>query len=107
MLNNKMIGRKGEGGFYKLINIDSKKIKHSLDLKTYQYVISSKTNISNKNLQDFLDKDDKFSKYALKVLSEVLFYVLSIADEISLDINSIDETMKNGFGWKFGPFEIL
>ncbi|HJL58605.1 MAG TPA: 3-hydroxyacyl-CoA dehydrogenase family protein, partial [Alphaproteobacteria bacterium] len=37
MLENKMIGRKGDGGFYKLININNKKIKHSLDLSTREY----------------------------------------------------------------------
>jgi 3-hydroxyacyl-CoA dehydrogenase len=107
MLENKMIGRKGDGGFYKLINIKNKKIKHSLDLRTREYRISSKPKIINKNLKKFLDKDDKFSKYAWNVLSEVLYYVLTIAEEISLDINSIDEAMKNGFGWQLGPFEII
>ena len=107
MLENKMIGRKGDGGFYKLIDVENNKIKHSLDLKTRKYSISTKPKIINKNLQKFLDKDDKFSKYAWNVLSEVLFYVLSIAEEISLDINSIDEAMKNGFGWQLGPFEII
>jgi len=107
MLKNKMIGRKGEGGFYKLIDIENKKVKHSLDLNTRKYSISTKSKIINKNLQKFLEKDDKFSKYAWNVLSEVLFYVLSIAEEISLDINSIDEAMKNGFAWQLGPFEII
>jgi len=107
MLENKMIGRKGDGGFYKLINIKNKKIKHSFDLRTREYRISSKPKIINKNLKKFLDKDDKFSKYAWNVLSEVLYYVLTIAEEISLDINSIDEAMKNGFGWQLGPFEII
>ena len=107
MLENKMIGRKGDGGFYKLININNKKIKHSLDLSTREYQICSKPKIINKNLKKFLDKDDKFSKYAWNVLSEVLYYVLTIAEEISLDINSIDEAMKNGFGWQLGPFEII
>ena len=54
-----------------------------------------------------LNKKDKFSKYAWKVLSDVLYYILCIADEISLDIVSIDEVMKNGFGWQLGPFEII
>ena len=107
MLENKMIGRKGDGGFYKLININNKKIKHSLDLSTREYQICSKPKIINKNLKKFLDKDDKFSKYAWNVLSEVLYYVLTIAEEISLNINSIDEAMKNGFGWQLGPFEII
>ena len=107
MLKNKMIGRKGDGGFYKLIDVENKKVKHSLNLKTREYSISTKPKIINKNLQKFLEKDDKFSEYAWNVLSEVLFYVLSIAEEISKDIHSIDEVMKNGFGWQLGPFEII
>lgn len=107
MLENKMIGRKGDGGFYKLIDINNKKTKHSLNLKTRKYSLSSKPKIINKNLQKFLDKDDKFSRYAWNVLSDVLYYVLCITEEIALDINSIDEAMKNGFGWQLGPFEII
>ena len=112
MLKNKMIGRKGEGGFYKLIIKNKNKIKHSLNLNTRKYSVSSKPKIENfkminKNLKNYLNKNDQFSKYAWNVLSDVLYYVLSIADEISEDIISIDEAMKHGFGWKLGPFEII
>ena len=112
MINNKLIGRKGDGGFYKLINQNNNKIKHSLNLKTRKYSKSSKPeiqnlNIINKNLKIYLDQDDKFSKYAWDVLSDVLYYTLCIADEIAYDIVSIDEVMKKGFGWKLGPFEII
>lgn len=112
MIKNNMIGRKGDGGFYKLAKINNKKIKHSLDLNTLQYRISSKPNpeffnkIKN-NLNNYLERKDKFSEYALKVLSDVLYYILTIAEEISLDIVSVDETMKDGFGWKLGPFELI
>jgi len=37
----------------------------------------------------------------------VLYYILTIAEEISLDIVSVDESMKDGFGWKLGPFELI
>ena len=90
MLENRMVGRKGNGGFYKLIDVENKKIKHSLDLKTRKYSVSTKPKIINKNLQKFLYQEDKFSKYAWNVLSEVLYYVLCIANEISIDIFSID-----------------
>ena len=112
MLENKMIGRKGEGGFYKLINKNDKKIKYSLNLNTREYSVSVKTKIENfklikKDLKSYLILQDNFSKYALHILSDVLYYVLNIADKISLDIISIDEAMKNGFGWSLGPFEII
>ena len=112
MLENKMIGRKGEGGFYKLIDKNNKKIKYSLNLNTREYSISQKTKIENfklikKDFKSYLTLQDNFSKYALHILSDVLYYVLSIAEKISLDIVSIDEAMKNGFGWTIGPFEII
>ena len=45
MLDNKLIGRKGKGGFYKLIEKNGKKIKQSLNLKSLKYNNSLKTNI--------------------------------------------------------------
>jgi len=112
MLKNKMIGRKGKGGFYKLIKKNDKKIKYSLNLYTREYSISQKTKIENfklikKDFKTYLTLQDNSSKYSLHILSDVLYYVLSIAEKISLDIVSIDEAMKNGFGWTFGPFEII
>ena len=113
MLENKFIGRKGSGGFYKLHTTNNNlKVKYSLNLETKNYSISSKPSIQNielirNNLKDFLLKDNKYSKYAFFVLSEVLYYVLKITEEISYSIIDIDEAMKNGFGWKYGPFEII
>ena len=69
MLENKMIGRKGDGGFYKLISKNDKKIKYSLNLNTFEYSISKKTKIENsklikKYLKSYLSLEDNFSKYA-------------------------------------------
>ena len=41
------------------------------------------------------------------IISDVLYYVLKITDEISHSILDIDEARKSGFGWKNGPFELL
>ena len=112
MISNNMIGRKGDGGFYKLVSNKKTRIKHSLNLKTKKYSISNKYKIENikllkNDLHSFLNLNDKISNYALNVLTETLYYVLEIAEEISLDIFSIDESMKKGFGWRNGPFEII
>ncbi|PPR44383.1 MAG: putative 3-hydroxyacyl-CoA dehydrogenase [Alphaproteobacteria bacterium MarineAlpha5_Bin6] len=112
MLDNKLIGRKGTGGFYKLVHENNKKIKHSLNLNSKKYSKSSKPNIQNiklikKDINSFLFNEDKYSKYALSVISDVLYYVLRITEEISHDILDIDEAMKSGFGWKYGPFELM
>ena len=112
MIDKKMFGRKAEGGFYKLVKENNKMTKHSLNLQTLEYSKSIKYKIENtklikNNLKEFLINENKISNYAFEVLSDVIYYVLEIAEEISLDIISIDQAMKNGFGWKFGPFEII
>ena len=112
MLENKLIGRKGVGGFYKLEVVDGRKIKKSIDLSTKEFSESKKPAIESlklvkKNLNMFLELNENYSQYAWAVLSEVILYTLNHASEISNDIISIDSAMKNGFGLMFGPFELM
>ncbi|PPR46705.1 MAG: putative 3-hydroxyacyl-CoA dehydrogenase [Alphaproteobacteria bacterium MarineAlpha5_Bin9] len=112
MISNKFYGRKAESGFYKLVNKDGGKIKYSLNLQTKKYESSHKALIPNfnlikKNLKQFLEIENKYSFYCRRVLLDILYYVLLIYEEISSDIISIDTAMKDGFGWKLGPFEII
>ena len=112
MLENKLIGRKGIGGFYKLENVNGKKIKTSINLITKEFSESKKpsiqsTKLAKKNLNNFLDIKDKYSEYALSVVLEFILYTLNHAEEIANDLLSIDNAMKNGFGLAFGPFELM
>ena len=50
MLENKLIGRKGIGGFYKLENVDGNKLKKSINLKTKEYSESKRPTIDNLKL---------------------------------------------------------
>ena len=112
MLENKLIGRKGIGGFYKLENVNGKKVKTSINLITKEFSESKKpsiqsTKLAKKNLNNFLDIKDKYSEYALSVVLEFILYTLNHAEEIANDLLSIDNAMKNGFGLAFGPFELM
>ncbi len=112
MLENNLIGRKGVGGFYRLDLINGKRVKKSINLVSKQYSISLKSKIESlalgkKDIRLFLDHDDKYANYAWSVLSETLLYTLNYAKEISNDLISIDNAMRNGFGLKFGPFELI
>ena len=112
MLEKSLIGRKADGGFYKLGEVDGKKMKHSLNLNTREYSISKQPNIDSlnlgkKNIKAFLDCSDKYSNYAWAVLSETLCYVLLHVEELSDDILSVDTAMREGFGLKQGPFELI
>ena len=60
MLENKLIGRKGIGGFYKLENVNGKKVKKSINLITREFSESKKpsiqsTKLAKKNLNNFLN----------------------------------------------------
>ena len=112
MLENKLIGRKGIGGFYKLENVNGKKVKTSINLITKEFLESKKpsiqsTKLAKKNLNNFLEIKDKYSQYALSVVLEFILYTLNHAEEIANDLLSIDNAMKNGFGLAFGPFELM
>ena len=99
-------------GFYKLENVNGKKVKTSINLITKEFSESKKpsiqsTKLAKKNLNNFLEIKDKYSEYALSVVLEFILYTLNHAEEIANDLLSIDNAMKNGFGLAFGPFELM
>ncbi|MCB1871593.1 MAG: 3-hydroxyacyl-CoA dehydrogenase, partial [Gammaproteobacteria bacterium] len=58
-------------------------------------------------LQALLTHPDKGGEYARRVLTQVLGYTASLVPEIADDIPAVDEAMRLGYGWKFGPFELI
>lgn len=106
-------GRKGKGGFYRLNKVGGKKIKESINLQSGGYATSAKADI--KDLQDAqkaglkaLSSDPHpVARYAWRVISHTLCYAASLVPEIADDIPSIDAAMRDGYNWKFGPFELL
>lgn len=113
MIDDGYIGRKAKGGFYRLNTRDGKRIKESIDLTTGDYSKSEKPVLDclkvahKQGLQAFLSLDDKCSIYAWTVISKTLLYAASLVPEIADDITSVDEAMRLGYNWKFGPFELL
>ena len=102
-------GRKGKGGFYRINKIGNNKIMESINLETGNYSISKKIDIkSNKvDLQELINRNDKYGKYAWSVLSKIIKYSSSLVPEITKEFNNIDEAMRLGFNWTKGPFEML
>lgn len=105
-------GRKGKGGFYRLNTEEGKKVKESINLKTGEYAPSQKAVLSSLHeskgdIKKLLSHSDHGGQYAWAVMSEVLTYALSLAGIIAEDIISIDQAMKWGYNWKWGPFELL
>jgi 3-hydroxyacyl-CoA dehydrogenase len=111
-------GNKGKGGFYtKSKGPDGKRQKNALNLKAaaegkLEWRPAIKPDIpevkeARKDLKKLLAADTKSGKYAWGVLGRVLAYTASLVPEISGSIADIDEAMRLGYTWKYGPFELI
>ncbi len=105
-------GRKGKGGFYRLNRAGGGKAKESIDLTTGAYRPEIKRDIpelaaASKNLREFLSGDGKIAGYTWRVLGQTLAYAASLIPEAAEDVNSIDEAMRLGYNWRWGPFELI
>jgi 3-hydroxyacyl-CoA dehydrogenase len=105
-------GRKGKGGFYRLVKDGEQKYKEVLDLQSGHYRAFEKPRLASldvvgEGIKRFLTFPDKGGRYALDVMLQTLWYSASLVPEIADDIHSIDTAMKLGYGWKWGPFELI
>lgn len=118
MLENKWLGDKTGQGFYKKTKSQSgEKEILTLDLKTLEYRKQIKARFewftAAKQLENLADRlkfisvqTDKGGKFLNKLNYYVFEYVSKKIPEISENVYQIDDAMKAGFGWDFGPFEI-
>ncbi len=113
MLEKGWIGRKGPGGFYRLNKADGKRIKESIDLNTGDYAPSQKARLDSLNaskaggLKALVEHEDKGGKFAWHLVSHAIPYAVSLVPEIADTIVDVDAGMKDGYGWKHGPFELV
>lgn len=108
MLAEGYTGRKGKGGFYRLNRTGGGKVKEAISLKTGEYRTQKKSQLDlPKSFAALMASDTKAGRYALKVMARTLSYAAFLVPEAADDIVSIDEAMRLGYAWKFGPFELI
>ena len=117
MIKSGYTGRKGKGGFYRLDPASKKKDKQALDIgagpfREELYKKSDKPKLASadagkQGLKAVVTTDDQGGKYAWKVLAPTLAYAASLVPEIAGNIADVDEAMRLGYNWKFGPFEMI
>jgi 3-hydroxyacyl-CoA dehydrogenase len=104
-------GRKGKGGFYR-INREKGKAKEAIDFATGDYRPQRKVKIdaiteSGKSLAALITHDSTHGRYARTVLLATLIYSAFLVGDAADDIDAIDESMRLGYNWKSGPFELI
>ncbi len=113
MIADGYTGRKGKGGYYRFAKTpDGKKVKESINLETGEYAPSVTPKIptleaAGKDLRALCEATDKIGQFAWRVLSETLCYAFNLIPATVPDITLVDEAMRLGYNWKFGPYELM
>ncbi len=109
MISEGFTGRKGKGGFYRFDK--ATKTKLALDLANGEYRGAQKPAPlppkAEKDLGALIATPGKVGDYAWEILGKTLSYAAMLVGEAADDIVAIDDAMKLGYNWKFGPFELL
>ena len=94
-------GRKGKGGFYRR---GANKSREALDLATGEYRPQAKpAAVEARTIKALMET----SPYAWAVMGATLAYAASLVPEAADDIHAIDDAMRLGYNWTFGPFELI
>jgi len=106
-------GRKGKGGFYRLDRSGGTRIKQAIDLATGEYHKAGKPRLDaidaakDGGPRALLESEEPAARYAWQVMSRTLAYACSLVPEIADDIAAIDQAMRLGYNFRWGPFELL
>jgi 3-hydroxyacyl-CoA dehydrogenase len=122
MIEAGFTGRKGKGGFSRMIKgQDGSRTLMVLDLQAAtqngfnpegSFRPAQKPDLpslaeAKKGLKAFLSCDDEGANFAREVMVETLIYTASLVPEIADEITAVDEAMRLGYAWKYGPFEMI
>src|SRR5690606_33925239 len=88
----------------------------ALDLKTLEYKpvvkprleavgLAKKIEAMPKRLTDIFALEDKSGRFVKDLLCGIMAYAANRIPEISDTVYSIDDAMKAGYAWGYGPFE--
>jgi 3-hydroxyacyl-CoA dehydrogenase len=112
LLETGYTGRKGKGGFYRMNKSGGGRVKESIDLATGEFRPERKANLpelaaAGKDIRKLFEASGKVGAYAWNVMGRTLAYAAGLVPEAADEIVSIDEAMRLGYNWKFGPFELI
>jgi 3-hydroxyacyl-CoA dehydrogenase len=106
-------GRKGKGGFYRLAKVNGQRVKEAIDLGTGKYHTALRPRLESVDAakdggpRALFEADEPAARYAWRVMRGTLAYAASLVPEIADDLTAVDQAMRLGYNWKWGPFELL
>lgn len=115
------LGNKSGQGFYKQgQDAGGNRVFMRLDLDTFEYKLPAKTRFeavgAARKIEDVGRRvsallaeqwrEDRAAQYVWSVISFELAYAASVAPEIAYDLKSIDDTIRWGFAFEVGPFQL-
>jgi 3-hydroxyacyl-CoA dehydrogenase len=111
MIEQGLTGRKGKGGFYRLDRSGGGRTKLAIDLKTGEYrpeqtPVLPEIDAAGRELRVLLSAPTDAGTYAFRVLAQTIAYAATLIPEAAASIADIDEAMRLGYNWKWGPFEL-
>lgn len=104
------LGRKcADGGFYKIVRSDGRLTDFAIDLEALEDRPKTRPDpsLAASDLGTLLARDDQSGRYASAVLARTLAYAVSLWPEVSDSIADIDSSMRLGYNWRRGPFELV
>ena len=105
-------GRKGKGGFYRINREGGGKTKEAINLATGEFAPAHGSRLvfgaaAKGDLAALIADTGRVGAYAWAVLGPTLAYAASIVPEATQTIVGVDDAMKLGYNWKWGPFEMI
>ena len=109
-------GRKSKGGgFTRLVpGASGTRVKQVVDLQTGEYRAEHEPRLASlaaargrSALKTLVSFDDRGGRFASSLLAQSLSYAAALVPAIADRISAVDAAMRLGYGWTFGPFELI
>lgn len=99
------LGRKAGAGFFR--TAADRKSREAVDLATGEYRPWRKPGNVLADPRALMADDGPAGRYAAAVFEKTLAYAAEVAPEIADGPDAVDTALRTGYGWRFGPFELI
>ncbi len=112
MIASGQTGRKGKGGFTRVGKASDKRTREVIDLQTGAYRPEGRAELpelaaTKGDLRALLSSEGRAGRYAWSVYGPVLAYAAMLVPDAAETITAVDEAMRLGYNWRWGPFELI